>query len=387
MVQTQSGVFGAVIAGCGLLAGCSGSGGTAGAPVPVSGSLAVAACEIAAGGSTCSGTIAWTTYGAAAPKLLLGSATLSQSPSGTIAVPVSTTSQTVTLLDGATRLDEASIAGTCAPGSSADASLCRQFAVRTTERAPTPFVENGRPVTLEVVLYTPPGPGPFPAAVFHHGSTGNGDDPSLFRVTYTQEAIAKFFAGRGWLVAFPQRRGRGASDGTYDEGFTPDGSRYSCLSEPALAGLERALQDADAAVDYLAARPGVDASRLLSAGTSRGGILAVAHAGGRTGTFRGAVNFVGGWLGEGCQDAIPVNRSGFLRGSSFPGETLWLYAANDPFYSLAHSRSHFDAFIAAGGRGQFQIFNRAPNLNGHFLVNDPALWTEELDAFLRRVAP
>jgi len=53
--------------------------------------------------------------------------------------------------------------------------------------------------------------------------------------------------------------GRGASGGQYDKGFTPDRSRYSCLSGPALAGVELALADLDAAVDYLKSRNGVDA--------------------------------------------------------------------------------------------------------------------------------
>jgi len=61
---------------------------------------------------------------------------------------------------------------------------------------------------------------------------------------------------------------------------------------------------------------------------------------------------------------------------------MWLYGANDSFYSLSHSRGNFDAFIAAGGDGVFEIFTRAPSLNGHFLVNDPDLWTTELDAFV-----
>ena len=49
------------------------------------------------------------------------------------------------------------------------------------------------------------------------------------------------------------------------------------------------------------------------------------------------------------------------------------------------SGGNFDAFIAAGGNGVFEIFTRAPSLNGHFLVNDPDLWTNELDAFVAQL--
>lgn len=188
-------------------------------------------------------------------------------------------------------------------------------------------------------------------------------------------------------MAFPQRRGRGRSDGRYDEGFNADRSAYSCEAELALAGFERALQDVDAAVDWVSDRDDVHAGSLLGGGFSRGGILAVAHAGVRPERFVGAVNFVGGWLGEGCGDAAAVNGAGFLLGADFDRPTLWLYAENDSFYSLAHSRGGFDAFLAAGGLGRFLTYTRAPGLNGHFIVGDVELWGDDLDAYLRTVDP
>jgi len=370
-----------------LLGGCGGGGGGGSAPATPgpSGSVTATSCVIAEGAASCQGTVAWTTSNAVAPRVLLGSATLATSASGSTTTALPAGAQTVTLLDGSTQLDSKSLGGSCVSATAWDGAVCRAFAVRSSVRAPTPFIESGQAVTLEVVIYRPPGPGPFPTVVFNHGSTGNGDDPSQFRLTYTSEAVAKFFADRGWLVAFPQRRGRGASDGLYDEGFTPDRSRYSCLATPALAGFERALLDVDAAADFLASRPDVDANRMLSAGTSRGGILAIVHAARRPDLFDGAVNFVGGWLGEGCQDALTVNRQSFVRGGAFAGPTYWLYGDNDSFYSLAHSRGNFDAFVAAGGRGTFRIYTRAAGLHGHFIVNDAPLWSDDLAAFLTAV--
>ncbi len=260
--------------------------------------------------------------------------------------------------------------------------VCQPFAVRIDARAATRFVENGQPVTLEVVLLRPLAEGRYPVLVFNHGSTGNGSDPSLFGETFVSKSVTRFFTERGWMVAYPQRRGRGASDGLYDEGFRPDRGGYSCEAATALAGADRALDDLDAATDWLRQRSDVDTTRMVVGGSSRGGILSVAYVARRPEVYLGAVNFVGGWLAEGCGDHREANRTLFEAGARFPGPSLWLYAANDSFYSLPYSRANFQAFAAAGGLGTFAEFSRAPGLNGHFLINDPQLWESVMDGYL-----
>ncbi len=183
------------------------------------------------------------------------------------------------------------------------------------------------------------------------------------------------------MVAFPQRRGRGQSDGLYDEGFKPDRSSYSCQEDLTLGGAERALDDLDAATDWIRSRADVDSTRMLVGGSSRGGILSIAYVARRPEVYLGAINFVGGWIAEGCGDYRSVNRTLFVAGAAFPGTSLWLYGANDSFYSLAHSRTNFDSFSTAGGLGAFNEFTRAPGLNGHFLINDPQLWEVTMDDF------
>ena len=263
--------------------------------------------------------------------------------------------------------------------------VCQPFAIRVDEMAATPFVEDGVPVALEVVLFKPLSGERFPLLVFNHGSTGNGSDPSLFGLTFTHKGLAQFFVERGWMVAFPQRRGRGRSGGLYDEGFKPDRSGYSCVFDLAIAGADRALDDIDAVTDWLRQRPDVDATRMLLGGTSRGGILSVAFLPRRPDIYLGAINFVGGWIGEGCGDYRQINRSLFVAGAAFPGWSLWLYAPDDSFYSLDYSVTNFDAFTAAGGLATFETIPRAPGLNGHFLINDPELWTAAVDDYLGRL--
>ena len=256
---------------------------------------------------------------------------------------------------------------------------------RTVERLPTPWTEaDGRPQTLEAVVYRPANAsGRLPTVVFNHGSTGQGNRPEWFTATWTSPEVAAYFTAKGWQVVFPQRRGRGQSDGVYDEGFGPNRSAgYSCQSAYSLPGLDRAVADLDVVMAHVQQRPDVDKSRLLIGGVSRGGILSVAYAGTRPGMFLGVVNFVGGWLGDGCKESAAVNRAGFERGAAMPRPTLWLYGERDSFYALEHSRASFDAFRAAGGQGRMVSYALPPGQDGHGIHNFPALWRADVDSYL-----
>jgi dienelactone hydrolase len=250
---------------------------------------------------------------------------------------------------------------------------------------PTPFVEDGKPVRIEVVLYRPPGSGPFPLLVVNHGSTGMGDRPELFRETWSAAVFAQYFVAQGWLVAFPQRRGRGKSDGLYDEGFLPDRSRYACDREISLGGAQRALDDIEAAVAELEQRSDVLPGPILMAGQSRGGALAVAYAGRHPNQVKGVINFVGGWIGSGCPDAAEVNSDLLRQGGGFHRPTLWFYGDEDPFYPLSHSRKNFSAFLESGGSGKFVEVMGVPDHNGHRVIYWPKLWETDVREYLKAI--
>lgn len=256
---------------------------------------------------------------------------------------------------------------------------------RGMERIPTPWKDaDGRAQTLEAVVYRPIGAeGPLPTLVFNHGSTGVGNRPSWFTHTWTSPEVAQYFTSKGWQVVFPQRRGRGKSDGLYDEGFGANrAAGYTCQPERSLQGLDRALADLDAVMAHVQQRTDVDKTRLLIGGVSRGGLLSVAYAGTRRDMFLGVVNFVGGWMGEGCKEAALINRTGFVRGTAMPRPTLWLYGERDSYYSLDHSRASFESFLAAGGKGKMVSYTLPPGQNGHSIHGFPALWKAELDSYL-----
>jgi dienelactone hydrolase len=250
----------------------------------------------------------------------------------------------------------------------------------------TGLIEDGRPVRLEAIIFKPNGAGPFPLAVINHGSTGRGRDPALFRQTWFAADLADFLNQRGWMVAFPQRRGRGKSDGLYDEGFSEDRkSGYVCDADISLRGADRALSDVEAAIAALRRRQDVAPTPVLIGGQSRGGVLSVAYAGLHPAQIFGVINFVGGWLGEGCSSATAVNQALFERGAHYGRPTIWLYGQGDPFYSIAHSRNNFAAFEKAGGQGTFFELS-APAGPGHNVLGDPDLWSSPIDNYLNSLA-
>lgn len=147
---------GILLAAWAAVAGCAGGGGGDGdGGAAPSGSLAVGACTIAGNAMTCSVTVAWSTGDASQPRLLANGEVISTSPSGSQDVQVSHGETVFRLDDGGTTIESAIARAGCEPASAWDAQRCMPFATRHVERAATPFVEDGLPVTLEVVMYTP----------------------------------------------------------------------------------------------------------------------------------------------------------------------------------------------------------------------------------------
>ena len=246
-----------------------------------------------------------------------------------------------------------------------------------------PVVIDGQNVGLEIRIYKPSTEGKVPTLVFNHGSTGTGRDPILFTKPERFPQLARFFVQRGWAVVMPSRRGRGGSEGEYDEGFAIDRSRgYTCDPSLSIPGADRALRDIEAAMGAILTMPFVDGNRVVIGGESRGGILSVAYAGQHPEQVKGVINFVGGWLGFGCKTASTVNQEIFKRGARYTGDTIWLYAYPDRFYPMFHSRENFAAFQAAGGKGVFHGF--PPGSGGHGIAARPDVWTSVLDAYLKR---
>jgi len=256
---------------------------------------------------------------------------------------------------------------------------------RAQETSMVPVMVDEQSVRLEMRIYKPSTEGKVPTLIFNHGSTGTGRDPNLFTKPQEFRQLAQFFVQRGWAVVMPSRRGRGGSEGEYDEGFGIDRSRgYTCDPALSIPGADRALRDIEAAIGSILTMPFVDPNRVVIGGASRGGILSVAYAGQHPEQIKGVINFVGGWLGYGCKTVSTVNQEIFKRGARYPSDTIWLYGDWDQFYPLFHSRENFAAFQAAGGKGVFHDFTPPPGFGGHGIAARPEVWASVVDAYLKR---
>lgn len=246
-----------------------------------------------------------------------------------------------------------------------------------------PVTVDGETVKLALITFKPAGNGPFPTLIFHHGSTGRGTDTTAFARPYEARGMTQWFTERGFAVLLPSRRGRGGSEGRYDEGFSIDRSYgYSCDETLSVPGADRALRDIDAVTPALLAMPFVDRSRVVVGGVSRGGILSVAWSGRQPTIPRAVINFVGGWMGTGCATATSINRGLLNRGVAFGQPSIWLYGEYDSFYPLSHTRANFAAFQKAGGKGTFNEYIPPTGTNGHYINSLPALWAPSMQAYL-----
>ena len=111
----------------------------------------------------------------------------------------------------------------------------------------------------------------------------------------------------------------------------------------------------------------------------------MAYAGSHPEQVEGVINFVGGWVGDGCPAAKAINETLFERGGRFHRPTLWLYGHDDPFYPVQHSRQNFTAFKKAGGQGAFLDFS-VPGGDGHRVIAHPTLWAAPVGDYLKSLA-
>lgn len=235
-----------------------------------------------------------------------------------------------------------------------------------------------RALNLAATVYLPSRGARWPVLVFNHGSTG----PWAIPVGATQkyETQARYFLDRGYAVVAPMRRGRGGSEGAYEE------ESHGPSSPEIERVFSTALDDIDATVDFVLKQPWAEGDRIVMAGQSRGGILSVAYAGRHPEKVAGVINFAGGWFGTRSGDPrAQAENDAAMRQAARTARApmLWLYAANDSYYDAASIRATHAAFEGAGGTARLMLLDHVPG-NGHGLLGFPVLWLAPVDELLRQ---
>ena len=138
-------------------------------------------------------------------------------------------------------------------------------------------------LTLPAFFVAPPGDGPFPAVVFHHGSGG---------LLGAARSGAEALLGMGYAVLLAVRRGHNGAPGIFWETrvTAPWGSPE--MGPQLVDALEDECDDAVAALAWVKEQPMVDAARVAMIGSSYGGVM-VMLAARRRASFRAGVSFAG----------------------------------------------------------------------------------------------
>ncbi len=235
-------------------------------------------------------------------------------------------------------------------------------------------VDAGGTITLEATVYKPDGKGPFPLVVFNHGKI-EGDPRTQPRSRPL--SFAREFVRRGYVVVAPNREGFADSGGTYRQ--------EGCDVEK--NGMAQA-DDVKATIAFMANRPYVDASRIVVAGTSHGGLTTIAYGAGAASGVRGLINFSGGLRQDACtgwQDSLTHAFEQY--GETVRVPSLWIYGDNDSVWSRSLTQRMYAGYVEHGAPARMVDFGDYKN-DAHRLVVDRdgvRVWWPSVAAFLERI--
>ncbi len=245
-------------------------------------------------------------------------------------------------------------------------------------------VAEGRTARIYVRVCRPEGDIPARLVVINHGSPANSEDRPRMQIQSCDQEAAQWFLTRGYVVAFPLRRGYGASGGDWAESYGGcDEADYF------RAGLETAL-DINAAVEAVTSLPLVRPDGVVVVGQSAGGWGTIAYdsvahpkvvafivmAGGRGGHLHGEPN-------RNCHPELLAQAAGRY-GATATTPMLWVYAENDTFFRPAIARALYQSFTRSGGRATFEQPGHFDG-DGHHLFfgqGGSAIWGPIVEKYL-----
>ena len=237
-----------------------------------------------------------------------------------------------------------------------------------------PSGDGGRE-RLQTTVFRPPGAGPFPLLLMNHGK-----QPGPARLQPRERFIymATEFVRRGYAVMLPMRAGYAGSTGSYRD--------HGCDMAANAAGQARDVNDALA---YARRQDWVDASRIVVAGQSYGGLAALSLATQALLGVRGVLNFAGGLrVDDGACDWPAALKQAFAAlGAASRMPSLWLYGENDGYFAPPLVRSLYRAYAGAGGQAELFAYG-AFKRDAHLTLGSRDgvdVWLAPTERFLRRI--
>ena len=239
--------------------------------------------------------------------------------------------------------------------------------------------------SVEVTVLRPRGPGPFGVVVLNHG-VGATREARLLESPEVFLQSAAAFAARGYAVVMPLRRGFGDTGGVYAE------SPGSCSDPDFQHGERAAAADVLAAYAFARKLPYVDASRMILAGQSAGGVVSLYAASESPPGLLAVLAFAAGRGADaGGQPGVPCAAAalGTLfeeMGKAIKVPVLLYYAENDLYFGPATARTWFGRLHAGAANAEL-VVQPAFESNGHFVFTDPdgeRNWLPAVEGFLRR---
>ena len=244
---------------------------------------------------------------------------------------------------------------------------------------------------LKAYLWTPPGPGPFPAVLFSHGSGGASADLTAgMQITEAADILAPFFLKHGYAFFYPFRRGHGPSSDQAP--FMQDvlqreeeakGREARQHLQFTLLTTEQ-LDDVMAALAFLKSSPRIDSQRIAVAGQSFGGQLTLLAAE-RDPTIRAAVTFA---AAANAWERSPELRARLLSALNKTNAAIMLtHAEND--YGTTAGRAMADELERLHKPHLLKIYPAVglTSDDGHgMLYEDIPAWEDDVFRFLDQYA-
>jgi dienelactone hydrolase len=243
---------------------------------------------------------------------------------------------------------------------------------------------SGAQRLLYARLCRPTGETPARVVVYAHGTPADASARVRVAPPSCDSEAFRWFLTRGYAVIASVRRGYGATGGAYAE------NQGSCDNADFVnPGLE-AARDVAATVDYAATLPFLRPQGMVVIGLSTGGFTTIAYDSVPHPRVSALINMSGGRGGHhnnqpnsNCNpNGLAVAAGRFGASASTP--MLWVYTANDSFFSPQIAAAMYAAFTQAGGRADFQALSEFGS-DGHDLFMLPGgsgIWGPLVERYL-----